>query len=94
MLFQILFGILAQIVLMWFSRYREFKADEGSARLEGKECMIQALEALKEMGPSESKQEASMQALCINGGSNLSALFLSHPPLDQRIEALRRLNVV
>lgn len=90
---QMIFGIAAQLILMWFSRYREFKADEGSAYLEGKDCMINALKALSRTGPSTSNADASMQALCINGSQSLSALFLSHPPLEKRIEALQALNI-
>lgn len=90
---QMIFGIAAQLILMWFSRYREFKADEGSAYLEGKDCMINALKALSRTGPSTSNADASMQALCINGAQSLSALFLSHPPLEKRIEALKALNI-
>ncbi|HAR80514.1 MAG TPA: protease HtpX [Succinivibrionaceae bacterium] len=89
-LMQMLFGFAATIVLMWFSRWREFRADAGSADLNGKECMIKALEALKRgVQPQSNEGKASMQALCINGASNLSVLFMSHPPLDKRIEALR-----
>ncbi|MFP3029010.1 MAG: protease HtpX [Arsenophonus sp.] len=85
---EIVFGILASIITMWFSRYREFRADAGSADLVGKEKMIAALQRLK---TSYEPQEAgSMLAFCINGRSkSFSELFLSHPPLDKRIEALR-----
>ena len=92
MLFQILFGILANVILMWFSRWREYRADAGSASLGGKECMIEALEALKrsvQIPPQG--QQGQFQALCINGGSGLAELFMSHPPLDKRIAALRML---
>ncbi|HGJ5873147.1 MULTISPECIES: protease HtpX [Arsenophonus] len=88
MVLEIVFGILASIITMWFSRYREFRADAGSAHLVGKEKMIAALQRLK---TSYEPQEAgSMMAFCINGRSkSFSELFLSHPPLDKRIEALR-----
>lgn len=88
MVLEIVFGILASIITMWFSRYREFRADAGSAHLVGKEKMIAALQRLK---TSYEPQEAgSMMAFCINGRSKtFSELFLSHPPLDKRIEALR-----
>lgn len=92
MLFQILFGILANVILMWFSRWREYRADAGSASLGGKECMIEALEALKrsvQIPPQG--QQGQFQALCINGGSGFAELFMSHPPLDKRIAALRML---
>ncbi len=85
---ELVFGILASIITMWFSRHREFHADAGSAKLVGREKMIAALQRLK---TSYEPQEAtSMMALCINGKSkSLSELFMTHPPLDKRIEALR-----
>ncbi len=88
MVLELVFGILASIITMWFSRHREFHADAGSARLVGREKMIAALQRLK---TSYEPQEAStMMAFCINGKSkSLSELFMTHPPLDKRIEALR-----
>ena len=83
-----MFGILASIITMWFSRHREFHADAGSAKLVGRDKMIAALQRLK---TSHEPQEAgSLMAFCINGkNKSLSELFMSHPPLDKRIEALR-----
>ncbi|CNC49479.1 MULTISPECIES: protease HtpX [Yersinia pseudotuberculosis complex] len=88
MVLELVFGILASIITMWFSRHREFHADAGSAKLVGREKMIAALQRLK---TSYEPQEAgSMMAFCINGKSKtFSELFMSHPPLDKRIEALR-----
>ena len=88
MVLELVFGILASIITMWFSRHREFYADAGSAKLVGREKMIAALQRLK---TSHEPQEAgSMMAFCINGKSKtFSELFMSHPPLDKRIEALR-----
>ena len=88
MVLELVFGILASIITMWFSRHREFYADAGSAKLVGREKMIAALQRLK---TSYEPQEAgSMMAFCINGKSkSFSELFMSHPPLDKRIEALR-----
>ena len=85
---ELVFGILASIITMWFSRHREFHADAGSAKLVGREKMIAALQRLK---TSYEPQEAtSMMAFCINGKSkSLSELFMTPPPLDKRIEALR-----
>lgn len=104
MLMQIIFGILANIILMWFSRYREYRADAGSASLDGKENMIKALSALQRLSPRNnaqdqmeqplSQKEGQFQALCINGKSNVSELFMSHPPLEKRIEALRNLQTL
>ncbi|MDD1794572.1 protease HtpX [Enterovibrio makurazakiensis] len=85
---EIVFGMLASILTMWFSRHREFKADAGSAHLVGKEKMIAALERLKVS--HESRLEGSMMAFGINGKKSLSELFMTHPPLDKRIDALRR----
>ncbi|PSH12385.1 zinc metalloprotease HtpX [Yersinia pseudotuberculosis] len=88
MVLELVFGILASIITMWFSRHRECHADAGSAKLVGREKMIAALQRLK---TSYEPQEAgSMMAFCINGKSKtFSELFMSHPPLDKRIEALR-----
>ncbi|MBX4181186.1 protease HtpX [Sodalis sp. CWE] len=87
---EITFGILANIITLWFSRYREFYADSGSAKLVGRKKMIAALERLKtSLEPQEAE---SLMALCINGKRNktfIGELFMSHPPLDKRIEALR-----
>ncbi len=89
MVLEIVFGIVASLITMWFSRHREFHADAGSARLVGREKMIAALQRLKTS--YEPQEASSMMAFCINGKSKtFSELFMSHPPLDQRIEALRR----
>ncbi|MFI0489173.1 MAG: protease HtpX [Yersinia sp. (in: enterobacteria)] len=88
MVLELVFGILASIITMWFSRHREFHADAGSARLVGREKMIAALQRLKTS--NEPQEESSMMAFCINGKSkSFSELFMSHPPLDKRIDALR-----
>ena len=86
---QIVLSILASMVVMWFSRQREFRADAGGARLAGKNAMIGALERLKTA--QDGGLPKAMQAFGINGGSNgLRVLFMSHPPLEQRIAALRQ----
>ncbi|WP_087026176.1 protease HtpX [Thaumasiovibrio subtropicus] len=85
---EVLFGFLASTITLWYSRHREFKADAGSAHLVGKEKMIAALERLKHS--HEPQLEGSMMAFGINGKKSLSELFMSHPPLDKRIDALRR----
>ncbi|BGI51112.1 MAG: protease HtpX [Arsenophonus endosymbiont of Ceratovacuna japonica] len=89
MVLEVVFGILANIITMWFSRYREFHADAGSANLVGKEKMIAALQRLKTS--HEPQEISSIMAFCINGisSNSFSDLFLSHPSLDKRIEALR-----
>ncbi|MGP1946543.1 MAG: M48 family metalloprotease, partial [Arsenophonus sp. ER-LPS3-MAG3] len=88
MILEVIFGVLATIITMGFSRYREFRADAGSANLVGKEKMIAALHRLKTTyGPKE--VDSSMTAFYINGRSErFSELFLSHPPIQKRIEAL------
>ncbi|PSJ46952.1 protease HtpX [Zobellella taiwanensis] len=88
MVLELVFGILASIIVMWFSRQREYRADEGSARLVGKDKMIAALERLRR-GP-ESQLEGSLAAFGINGKRH-SELFMSHPPLEKRIQSLREL---
>ncbi|WP_417597402.1 protease HtpX [Oceanospirillum sp.] len=85
----ILFGILASAVVAWFSRKREFKADHAGATLADRQSMISALQRLKAESGEESMMKGSMTALAISGG-RMSAMFASHPPLDERIEALQR----
>ncbi len=90
---QIVFGILASAIVMWFSRQREFRADYGGAELAGTGKMISALEKLKR-SMSEPLPE-QMAAFGINNkseGRDWKALFMSHPPLDQRIAALKSLS--
>ncbi len=87
---QIVLGILASTIVMWFSRQREFRADAGGAKLAGRESMISALEGLKRLHQPSQLPE-SMQAFGISAGraSGFKRLFMSHPPLDERIAALR-----
>ena len=88
---QIVLGILASIVVMWFSRQREFRADAQGARLAGRHNMIAALERLKASSDMPDTMPESMSAFGISSGvrRGLRALFASHPPLDARIAALR-----
>lgn len=85
------FMILGSMVVAWFSRYREFRADAGGARLAGKESMIQALEKLQrnfdEVDPSGQPAVQAMKISSRPGG--LMRLFSTHPPLELRIERLR-----
>lgn len=85
---EMVFGVLASIIVMWFSRQREFRADAGSAQLVGRDKMIAALERLRR--GNEPQMEGAMMAFGINGKRSMSELFLSHPPLEKRIEALRQ----
>ncbi|MDD3609192.1 MAG: protease HtpX [Halothiobacillaceae bacterium] len=86
---QIVFGILASVIVMWFSRQREFRADAAGASLAGRQKMIAALERLKLNYEQPSQLPAQMTAFGISGGGGMAKLFMSHPPLDERIAALR-----
>lgn len=86
---QMVFGVIATMIAMWFSRYREFRADAGSAQLVGKEKMIAALERLQRIHEPQ-QLEGSLAAFMINA-PRTKELFMSHPPLEKRIEALRSL---
>lgn len=86
---QIVLGILAMTIVMWFSRKREFRADEGGAKLAGRQNMIAALESLKRGSETEPMPD-EMRALAINAG-NVQKLFASHPPLEDRIQALKNM---
>jgi len=87
---ELLLGVLASLVVMAFSRHREFRADSGGARLAGTGNMISALESLKR-SYGEPLQAPQLAALGISGtvGRGFKRLFMSHPPLEERIEALR-----
>jgi len=85
---QIVFGILATPIVMWFSRRREFRADTGGAGLAGTNKMISALKSLKTVSEPQPLPE-QMAAFGISGGrGRFGRLFMSHPPLDERIEQL------
>lgn len=87
---EILFGILASIIVAWFSRYREFRADAGSAQLLGSpQPMVKALARLGGLEPAESMPQAFKSFGINGGGSSFAALFSSHPPIEARIAALR-----
>jgi heat shock protein HtpX len=86
---QIVLGLVASMVVAWFSRRREFYADAGGAHLAGRNKMIAALERLK-ANQGESGLPQQMTAFGISGGGSIMSLFMSHPPLEERIEALRQ----
>lgn len=94
---EILFGILASLVAMKFSRYREFRADYGSAQFVGKRKMIAALKALQTMQnrmvSDDNSKLASMKISTKNKKSGLLSLFSSHPDLSERIQALENANI-
>ena len=88
---QIVLGILASTIVMWFSRRREFRADQGGAQLAGRQNMINALERLRRAHEPSALPE-SMRAMGISSSRavGLKRLFMSHPPLEERIAALKR----
>jgi heat shock protein HtpX len=87
MLAQVVLSFLASMLVMWFSRYREFHADKGGADLAGKQNMIAALRALQRSNePNDMPEE--LAACGINGGQ-VKRLFMSHPPLEERLAALQ-----
>src|SRR5688572_28193629 len=85
---QIVLGILASMIVMWFSRWREFRADAGGAALAGRNKMVSALERLK-LNQEQSALPAQISAFGISGKSGIARLFMSHPPLEERIAALQ-----
>lgn len=91
MVAQVVFGILASIIVFWFSRQREFRADAGAAALAGREKMVAALEKLRQTAALPHLPD-QMTAFGISGtaGSGLKRLFMTHPSLEERIDALRR----
>ncbi|MDO8350926.1 MAG: protease HtpX [Gallionella sp.] len=88
MVAQLVLGVLASVIVMWFSRQREFRADAGGAALAGREKMIAALERLK-VNHEQASLPKEMAASGISGGGGMSRLFMTHPPLEERIAALR-----
>jgi heat shock protein HtpX len=88
---QLVLGVLASVIVFWFSRRREFRADAGGARLAGREKMIAALESLRRSSEPVQLPER-MAAFGISGGQlgGLMRLFMTHPPLEERIVALKQ----
>ncbi|MBL7714357.1 MAG: protease HtpX [Bdellovibrionales bacterium] len=88
--FEIVFMIAGSMLVAWFSRWREFRADAGGAKLAGREAMIKALEKLrKTIEIEDPNPQPSVQTLKISGRGGFLALFSSHPPLELRIERLK-----
>lgn len=83
------FGFLGNLAVLAFSRWREYRADAGSAQVLGKDAMIQALEALGRQNVEKKPDE--VRAMCIFGVDSVSELFMTHPPLEKRIAALKKL---
>jgi heat shock protein HtpX len=91
MIAQIVLGILASMIVMWFSRQREFRADAGGAKLAGREKMIAALNRLKAMHePAQLPDQMAAFGISGSPAGGLKRLFMSHPPLDERIAALKQ----
>ena len=87
---EIILGILASTIVMWFSRQREFRADRGGAQLAGRDKMVQALRRLQANHEQPAELPQQMSAFGVSGGvgEGLKRLFMSHPPLAERIAAL------
>lgn len=92
---EIVLGILASTIVFWFSRRREFRADIAGAQLAGRSAMISALGRLRQESELPDQMPDNLQAFGINRGARggLSALFMTHPPLEDRIEALKQANL-
>ena len=86
---ELVLAFLATMIVMWFSRQREFRADAGGARLAGQNNMIGALEALHRSHPHALPDRLAAFGIAGGMGQGLRKLFMSHPPLDERIAALR-----
>lgn len=87
---EIVFSILASPLVFWHSRHREFKADKLGAQLAGTANMIHALESLQRHIDKVDTRQASIAAFKISGKDKMIALFSTHPPLEKRIEALKK----
>ncbi|MFB2538778.1 MULTISPECIES: protease HtpX [unclassified Acinetobacter] len=93
MVLEMVFGFLASLIVMWFSRYREYRADEAGARLAGRQSMINALLRLQSgSAGTQAMLPKEMQAFAING-FNVKSLFSTHPSIEQRVKALQELNL-
>ena len=86
---ELVLGVLASIIVMWFSRKREFRADRGGASLAGKQNMIGALERLASLHPAPLPEKMAAFGIAGGGAAGIKRLFMTHPPLEERIAALR-----
>lgn len=86
---ELILGVLASIIVMWFSRRREFRADSGGAQLAGRKNMIAALERLNAMHPQPLPDKMAAFGIAGGGAMGLKRLFMTHPPLEERIAALK-----
>jgi heat shock protein HtpX len=85
---ELVLGLLASIIVMWFSRQREFRADRGGAALAGRQKMIAALRALQRAHPAPLPDKMAAFGIAGGVGSGIKRLFMTHPPLEERIAAL------
>ncbi|MFN4148094.1 MAG: protease HtpX [Rhodocyclaceae bacterium] len=86
---ELVLGILASIIVMWFSRQREFRADRGGAQLAGRQNMIAALKRLASLHPAPLPDKMAAFGIAGGIGSGIKRLFMTHPPLEERIAALQ-----
>ena len=86
---ELVLGLLASIIVMWFSRQREFRADHGGASLAGRKNMIAALERLDRLHPAPLPEKMAAFGIAGGGASGIKRLFMTHPPLADRIAALK-----
>lgn len=91
---ELILGVLASIIVMWFSRQREFRADRGGASLAGKGAMIAALERLNSLHPGPLPEKMAAFGIAGGGAGGIKRLFMTHPPLEERIAALRAVQSV
>ncbi len=87
---ELVLGVLASIIVMWFSRQREFRADAGAATLAGRQNMIAALQRLMQAHTPPLPEKMAAFGISGGGGSGLKRLFMTHPPLEERIAALKQ----
>ncbi len=90
MVAQVVLGILASIIVMWVSRHREFRADAGAAKLNGSQPMIRALQRLGAGRPAELPEQLAAFGISGARGAGFRRLFMSHPPIEERVAALQR----
>jgi len=86
---ELVLGLLASLIVMWFSRQREFRADRGGAQLAGRQNMIAALQRLAALHPAPLPDKMAAFGIAGGIGSGLKRLFMTHPPLEERIAALQ-----
>ena len=89
---ELVLGLLASIIVMWFSRQREFRADAGGASLAGRRNMIDALKRLGNLHPAPLPDKMAAFGIAGGGGGGLKRLFMTHPPIEERIAALEAAN--